>query len=85
MSPEQLTLLQEIQALEFTCVDLNLYLDTHPMDANALADYNAQAQQLAMRKAEYAQCYGPLVNYGQETAGPSWTWICEPWPWEIEY
>ena len=85
MSPEQLALLQEIQALEFTCVDLNLYLDTHPTDPNALADYNTTVQQLAVRKAEYAQAYGPFMGFGQETVCPSWTWICEPWPWEIEY
>ena len=30
-------LMLRIQALEFTAVDLNLYLDTHPCDARALA------------------------------------------------
>lgn len=85
MSPEQTALLQEIQAVEFTCLDLNLYLDTHPGDERALADYNANAQQLAGLKADYTQRYGPLQHFGQETVGYPWSWICEPWPWEIKY
>lgn len=65
--------------------NLQLYLDTHPGDARALADYNAQAQRLAALKAEYAQRYGPLTHFDQEMAGYTWRWICEPWPWEINY
>ena len=85
MCPEQLALLKEIQALAFTCLDLNLFLDTHPGDARALADYNSTAQQLAYLKAAYTQRYGPLMNFGQEAVGYPWSWIDEPWPWEIEY
>ena len=32
---ERLELLKEIMALEFSLVDLNLYLDTHPEDERA--------------------------------------------------
>lgn len=85
MCPEQLALLKEIQALEFTCIDLNLYLDTHPCDERALADYNANTQQLTCLKSEYTQRYGPLTNFGLEPVGGQWSWICEPWPWEIKY
>ncbi|MGE5528868.1 MAG: spore coat protein CotJB [Patescibacteria group bacterium] len=85
MSPEQLAMLEEIQALEFTCIDLNLFLDTHPCEQCALADYNAAAQRLSCLKAAYAQKYGPLTHFGLETTGYPWTWICSPWPWEIEY
>ncbi len=83
MFPEQAALLRQIQAVEFTCVELNLFLDTHPDDARALADYNATAQQLASLKAGYAQRFGPLSNFGNEPGGDSWKWICEPWPWQI--
>lgn len=85
MCPEQLALLRELMAAEFTAIDLNLYLDTHPCDQNALADYNATAQQLACLRAEYAQRYGPLLHFGVEPGGGSWVWNCEPWPWEIDY
>ncbi|MGQ9780164.1 MAG: spore coat protein CotJB [Bacillota bacterium] len=85
MSHDQLALLQEIQAVEFTCLDLQLYLDTHPDDRRALADYNTQAQRLATLKAEYAERYGPLMHFGHEPAGYTWAWVHEPWPWEIAY
>ncbi|MBQ3938951.1 MAG: spore coat protein CotJB, partial [Clostridia bacterium] len=32
-------LLNRISEIQFVCVELNLYLDTHPDDANAAADY----------------------------------------------
>ncbi len=85
MSRDQLALLEEIQALEFTAVDLNLFLDTHPGDERALADYNAVVQQLACLKETYVRNYGPLTNFGHDAAARSWSWICEPWPWEIQY
>ena len=85
VSREQMALLGEIQALEFTCLELNLYLDTHPGDECALADYNANVRQLMSLMGQYAQCYGPLMPCCHETAGCTWNWIYEPWPWEIEY
>ena len=40
MQRDQLELLKELQALEFTALDFGLYLDTHPGDQRALADYS---------------------------------------------
>ena len=36
----------KIQELSFACVDLNLYLDTHPDDACAINMYNSFTKQL---------------------------------------
>jgi len=69
-------------ALEFTCLDLNLYLDTHPEDYRALSDFNQCAQQLAQAKKEYESLYGPLLNYGQSPSPNAWRWVEDPWPWE---
>jgi len=85
MCHEQLALLKEIQALEFTCVDLNLFLDTHPGDERALTDYNTSVGQLACAKTVYTQRYGALTHFGWEAVSYPWSWIDEPWPWEIEY
>ncbi|HCD09372.1 MAG TPA: spore coat protein CotJB, partial [Thermoanaerobacter sp.] len=30
MDGNQISLLKKIMEIEFTCIDLNLYLDTHP-------------------------------------------------------
>lgn len=74
--------LRELQALEFTAIELNLYLDTHPEDERALADYNRIAQELAIAKREYEQRYGPLVHCGWSQSRYPWQWATEPWPWE---
>ena len=83
--PEQFLLLRTVQELEFTAIDLNLYLDTHPEDQQALAHYNAVTQQLQAARAQYEQCYGPLVAAGYGCSGYPWKWIEDPWPWEICY
>lgn len=83
MNREQLELLKELMALEFTAIELNLYLDTHPNDQRALMEYNAVCQQLMMLKERYERCYGPLTPCNP-SAFP-WQWIEEPWPWEICY
>lgn len=85
LSPNQLSLLKAIQAFEFAAVDLNLFLDTHPGDVQAMADYNMVTNHLAMLKADYLRQYGPLAVFGMSAGWSPWNWIEEPWPWEIEY
>lgn len=85
MSQEQVELLKKIQAVEFCATELTLYLDTHPDDVAALANYNHFAGELMALKKEYTEKYGPLCVFGHERVEPSWKWIEQPWPWEIEY
>ncbi len=85
LPPERLQMLRTIQELEFTAIDLNLYLDTHPEDQQALAHYNAVTQQLQAVRAQYEQAYGPLVVAGYGLSQFPWAWIEEPWPWDICY
>lgn len=75
-------LLLRIQALEFTAIDLGLYLNTHPNDTRALADYNQISATLAQTRAAYEQAYGPLMNFGHSQSRCRWAWVDEPWPWE---
>lgn len=84
MHRDQLEMLKEIQALDFTAFDFNLYLDTHPNDQRALADYSRAIHESECVKKIYIANYGPLMaedNVNQAC----WRWIEEPWPWEIEY
>ncbi|MDD2201205.1 MAG: spore coat protein CotJB [Firmicutes bacterium] len=76
-------LLLRIQALEFTGIDLGLYLNTHPNDTRALADYNQISAALAQTRAAYEQAFGPLMNFGQSQSRCRWAWVDEPWPWEV--
>ncbi|MBS3995398.1 MAG: spore coat protein CotJB [Alkaliphilus sp.] len=85
MHKEKINMLRKMQEIQFACVDLNLYLDTHPMDQRALMDYNAYVCQLAILRRQYESIYGPLLNLGFSQSQYPWQWIDEPWPWEIEY
>ncbi len=83
MNPEQKRLLRIIQALEFTAIDLTLYLDTHPADERALAEYNEVSRRLQEAMMDYQRRYGALKSYGHSPPQTRWTWIDEPWPWEV--
>ncbi|QZY53734.1 spore coat protein CotJB [Crassaminicella profunda] len=85
MHKERLDMLSEIMKLENCCVDLNLYLDTHPTDQNALMQYNTYACQIRVLKDQYECMYGPLSNFGSAQSQYPFKWIENPWPWEIEY
>ena len=56
-------LLDQIRAIEFMTIDLNLYLDTHPDDCRAMNEYNYYVRQLQSLKREYEMQYGPLANF----------------------
>lgn len=83
MNPEEKRLLHIIQALEFVAIDLTLYLDTHPGDRRALAEYNDVSKRLHEAKMDYQRRFGPLTSSGGYHGLTSWSWIDDPWPWEI--
>lgn len=85
MDTAQVSMLKKIMEIEFTCIDLNLYLDTHPNDQKALQDYNYYSEQLRTLKHQYEQCYSPLMPFGYSPSQYLWKWVDDPWPWEIEY
>ena len=83
-SEKQLAMLRRVQEMEFVAVELNLYLDTHPCDEDALNDFNCAAEMLKKYKEKYESEFGPLLNFG--FGGPSqnpWQWLEGPWPWEL--
>ncbi|MCG9968885.1 spore coat protein CotJB [Pelotomaculum terephthalicicum JT] len=80
---QQMQLLLKIQELEFTAIELNLYLDTHPDDQQALNLYNSVVPQLRKCIEAYEQYCGPLFHFGMATSQYPWQWINSPWPWEM--
>ena len=78
--PEQ-ELLQKIMELDFYIIDLHLYLNTHPDDADAIGMYNDAVLQNRDLRAEYTQKYGMLTSNHCVSAVP-WQWIDSPWPWQ---
>lgn len=78
-------MLIQIMALQFTAVELNLFLDTHPQDKRALCDYNKTVEDLNELKIEYENAFGPLTNFGYAPSEYPWRWVEEPWPWQINF
>ena len=57
-------LLRKLQALNLIAVDLQLFLDTHPGNKEALEDYRQVTKQYQKLREDYEYEYGPLTNNG---------------------
>lgn len=75
-------MLEQIMAIDFMLEDLQLYLDTHPMDREAIVKRNSYVMQSKMLRENYNRLYGMLSE--NEPSPFPWNWIEEPWPWECE-
>lgn len=78
----QCELLEQIAQCEFILIDINLFLDTHPQNERALADYNGYAEQLAHMKKLYQEQFGPLENFGNSInrCETNWLWNEQSFP-----
>lgn len=80
---QQFKMLKALQEWEFVAIELNLFLDTHPDNAEALEDYNEAVAMVRQLMVQYEQKYGPLMAFGMTTSAYPWQWIKSPWPWEM--
>ncbi len=86
MTGNRLSLLRQIMELQFAVIELNLFLDTHPDNQEALKDFHTVNESLRSLMEEYERFYGPLLPYSTRADdGKTWRWIEDPWPWEIVY
>jgi len=76
-------LMEDLQAIDFVIVELNLYLDTHPDDLEALKQFNTFAQQSQNLRRTIEERYGPLLGAGKSYSTYPWAWIDPPWPWQM--
>nr|WP_275984168.1 spore coat protein CotJB [Paenibacillus hamazuiensis] len=83
MSEHYYQLLQELQAVDFVLVELTLYLDTHPWDEQAIAQFNQMSQQRHKLAFQFEQEYGPLMQFGHSYSRSPWQWVETPWPWQV--
>lgn len=74
-------LLNEYCQMAFAAHDIQLFLDTHPFNSEALTAFNHYCRTATILKNEYEMKYGPLTACNGVTA-TSWEWIEGPWPWE---
>lgn len=82
MKMTQQALLRKISEQQFVCVELALYLDTHPDDAAAKADYYCHGNILRELMCEYQSVYGPLMNFGHSPTQAG-SYVMGEWPWEV--
>lgn len=76
------TALVQLQELGFALRELGLYLDTHESDEEAAALYNRYAEQYEDAMQQYQQSGAPLTQLQSAMSG-SYTWLRDPWPWDI--
>ena len=77
----QCELMNKISEVQFVCIELNLYLDTHPGDAAAREDYYSYSRLLRELVTRYEAEYGPLLGFGNSPTNAG-CWVCSDWPWE---
>lgn len=70
-----------IAATRFALIELTLFLDTHPTDAEALQMFGEYRDKLFSLSEQYVNMYGPLEVY--DVSGKNgWTWGMTPMPFE---
>ncbi len=75
-------LLRRIAALDFAVVELNLYMDTHPLDSEINDKLNEYKQKSEVLREEFEKKFGPLTSTDKEKNRCGW--ISDPWPWNNE-
>ena len=74
---------RRIAAYDFALVEMNLYLDTHPCDKEALELMYAYRRKREELAETYEQHFGPYEITARDVENPDrWSWVDAPWPWE---
>lgn len=79
---EQAELLTYVDMYNFAMTDLNLYLDVHPDDKEALQLFNEYRNIAVETTKNYENKYGPLLLTSNTLNTFPWAWDKEPWPWD---
>lgn len=80
---EKKTLWKAIHQYGFVLDELILYLDTHPNDKYALAEFEKTKKIYDECFETYCREYGPLIAKNSKN-GDKFSWACAPMPWEME-
>ena len=83
MSMTSCELKRRIAAYDFALVEMNLYLDTHPDDKEALELMYAYRRKRTELVEVYESQFGPYENFAVHVQNPDrWSWVDDPWPWD---
>ena len=75
-------MLKKIGTLKFAVTDLDLFLDTHPGDTAAIGKRAEYIAELSPLVESFEMKFGPLTK--AENTANTWTWVKDPWPWDME-
>ena len=75
------TPMTELQSLNFAIQELQLYLDTHRDDREALEILRTYQQMYRSCREQYEAKYGPLNQISAHDSD-EFRWLDDPWPWE---
>jgi spore coat protein JB len=76
-------LLEQLQAIDFALVELNLYLDDHPDDIQSLNKNEALIEQKQVVRAKLEEQIGAISSYDVLSDPDNWKWSLAPSPCQI--
>ena len=71
-------MLEQLQALDFVLVELNLFLDTHPNDLKSIEQFNKLTQERTVLAKQFQELYGPAQNFGRAYSKYPFEWAEGP-------
>lgn len=80
---EREALLYQLMQYKFALTELDLYLDTHPNDGEAVSLYHNYLTIEKQMCDQYESMYGPLTLDSNYLGQNRWNWKNSPWPWEV--
>ncbi len=75
-------LFERIRAYQFALYDIELFLDSHPNDTQAMQLRGHYMTKLRQLKDAYEQHYGTLVITKNDVEESWRDWVNDPWPWD---
>ena len=81
--PLPATPLGELMAIDFVADELSLYLDTHRNDREAFEMYQSVLALSEEAHNRYIEMCGPIAK-NDMLGMKSYTWLNDPWPWELK-
>ena len=81
MTYDKEMMLRRLSSIHFALVELNLFLDTHPKNTEALKAFANYEEKFKALLKDYQARFGPIVAR-DGCDNTEWDWIKGPWPWE---
>lgn len=79
---EKENMIHDIGIVSFVAYEMALYLDTHPMDREAMEYFNHYMRMKNQMMRDFAAKYWPLTLSTADTCSKEWKWALSPMPWE---